>query len=92
MEQPIRKTLWERHYTGYYIAGFSDGYHIVTWANFRRYDADAMPIEHIAESRKAAKAWCEEHSKKTTRAQHHQNAIDKAIAYLEKEGYKVIKL
>ena len=91
MNEPIRKTLWERHYTGYYIAGYTDGYHIIEWGALGHGYTDAIAPLHVADSRKAAKEWCTAHSKKTTRAQHHQNAIDKAIAYLEKEGYKVIK-
>lgn len=91
MEQPIRKTYWQRHYTGYAIAKFTDGYHIVTWFRAHHNDADTIRPLKVTATRDEAKAWCVAHSRKTTREQHHQQAIDRAIAYLEKQGYKVIK-
>lgn len=90
--EPTRKTLWKKHYTRYYFARYTDGWHIID--NFSIWTVrrgDEPKVLHIAPSKEEAIAWCTKHSKVTTMEQHHQAAIDRAIKYLEKNGYVVTK-
>jgi len=89
--KPIRKTYWTRHYTGYAFAHFTDGWHVADWKGYYSKSYDDNPPLAVLDSREKALEWCNKHSKVPTRADHHENAIKKAIAYLEKEGYTVTK-
>lgn len=88
--EPTIKTLWKRHYTRYYYARYTDGWHIIDSLSMVRLGGEPKVL-HIAPSKEEAIAWCVAHSKVTTMEQHHQTAIDRAIKYLEKNGYVVTK-
>ena len=87
--EPTIKTLWKRHYTRYQFARYTDGWHIIDNFSMVCLGKEEPNVLHIAPSKEEAIAWCEKHSKVTTMEQHHQSAIDRAIAYLEKNGYVV---